>query len=88
MGNPTSNELLERIHQILGNLERTYNIKETYVYKYCPWSGILAAALFLILSIENILKGYSSVQLVFSRDMIILIKHMADWGLIRQQNQT
>ena len=29
--NPTSNAILERIHQVLGNLVHTYNIKETYV---------------------------------------------------------
>ena len=30
-------------------------------------------------------KGYSQGQLIFSRDMIHLIKHTEDWELIRQQ---
>ena len=30
MGNPTSNEILERIHQILGNLVHNFNITQTY----------------------------------------------------------
>ena len=43
---------------------------------------------FAILSTENVLKGYIPGQLVFGRDMILLIKHKVDWQLIRQQNQT
>ena len=31
--NPMSNAILERIHQVLGNLVRTYNIYQTYVDK-------------------------------------------------------
>ena len=30
--NPTSNAILEQIHQVLGNLVQAYKIKETYVY--------------------------------------------------------
>ena len=33
------------------------------------------------------LKGYTPGQLVFGRDMILLIKHMVDWELICQKNQ-
>ena len=34
------------------------------------------------------LKGYSPGQLLFGRDMILLIKHEVGWGLIRQRKQT
>ena len=43
----------------MGNLVRTYNIKETYIDKDEPWSGILSASAFTIISTENRLKGYS-----------------------------
>ena len=49
--NPTSDVILERIHQVLGNLVRTCNITKTYVDKYDLWSGILAASEF-----ENLLN--------------------------------
>ena len=49
---------------------------------------ILAAAYFSILSTANTLKGYSTGQLVFGRDMILLIKHKVDWELILQINRT
>ena len=44
LGYPTPNAILERIHQVLVNLVRTYNIKNTYVDEDYPLSGILEAA--------------------------------------------
>ena len=41
LGNPTCNEILERIHQVPVNLVRTCNITQTYVDEGDPWSGIL-----------------------------------------------
>ena len=59
LGNPTSNEILEWIHNGLGNLVRNFNITQTYVDKDDPWMGILAAAEFEISSTKNGLKCYS-----------------------------
>ena len=58
---------------------RTSNIKETYIDKYDLWLGILLVTAFKNFSTENRLKIYSPVQLVFGRDMILLIKHDMDW---------
>ena len=80
-----SNAILERIHQVLGNLVRNFNISETYVDTDDLWSVILSAEAFEILSTTNRLKGYSSGQLVFVRDTILLIKNKVDWELIRQR---
>ena len=71
--------ILERIHHVLGNLVWNFNISETYVDKDDPFAGILSAEEFAIHSIENGLKVYSLVQLVFERDMILPIKHKVDW---------
>ena len=54
--NPTSNEILEHIHQVLVNLVRTFNIRYAYVDKYDPWSGMLTAAAFANCSKEKRLK--------------------------------
>ena len=70
---------MEWIHHIVVNLVWTYNIKETYVNEDDPWSGILAAAVFEICSMENMIKDYSPGQLVFGHDMIIPIKYTVDW---------
>ena len=47
--NPTSNAILEQIHQVLGNLVHTCNMTQKYVDKDDPWSVILAVASFAIL---------------------------------------
>ena len=75
--------ILERIHQIQGNLVRTYNIKENYVIKYYPWLGVLALAEFAIISTENRSKGYSMFQLVFGCDENFPKKYKVNWELIR-----
>ena len=74
-----SNLLLERIHQVLGNLVHIYNITLTYFYEDEPWLVVLAAAEFAIFSTTNRLKGCSTGQLIFFRDMILPIKHIVDW---------
>ena len=87
-GNPMCNAILERIHQVLGKIVRTFNIQQTYVDKNDPWTGILAAAAFAISSTTNRQKGYSPGQFVFGHDMILQIKHSLGCELIRQQNHT
>ena len=46
--NPQANETIDRIHQVLGNLVRTYNLQETYVDDADPQMGILAEASFAV----------------------------------------
>ena len=67
---------------------RTFNIKETYVEKDDPWSGILEAEEFVIFSTTNRLNVCSPGKVVFGRDMIIQKQHKVDWELIRHRNQT
>ena len=78
-GNPTSNAILERVHQVLGNIVRSFNIIETYVDKYYPLLGILADAESVICATKNGLKGYIPGQLVFPPDMIFPINHKVGW---------
>ena len=87
LGNQNSNAILEQIHQVLGNIVRTYNIKETYLDKDEPWFVILAAAAFITFSTENRLKCYIPSQLLFGRDMILPTKHTAYWELIHQKKK-
>ena len=74
-----SNGILERIHQVLGNLVQTFNIQQTYVGENEPWMGILAAAVSKICLTTSGEKGLIPGQLIFGRDMIPPIKHMVDW---------
>ena len=79
------NEILERIHQVLGNLLRTFNISfQAYIDEDDQWTSNLAASAFSIHSTNNRQKGYSPVQLIFGRDMILPIKHKVAWEIILQ----
>ena len=78
-GNTISNEVLERIHQVLGNIVWTFNKKQTYIDKDYPWTVILAAVESAIHPITNRKKGYSTSQMIFGCDKIIMIKHRVDW---------
>ena len=81
-----SNVVLERIHQVLGNLVRTFNIStQTYVDKNDPWTVILAAEEFAISSTTNWQNSYSLGQLIFDGDMILPIKHRVYCELIIQK---
>ena len=66
---------------------RKYNIKDTYIGEYDPWSGILEAVSFVFCSTSNKLKVYILGELLFGHDMILLIKYTSDLELIHQQKQ-
>ena len=86
--NPQVNATIDIIHQVLGNLVRTYNLQETYVDDVDPFMGILVAAAFAVQSTYHRAKGKILGQLVFGRDIILPNNHIADWGYICQNKQT
>ena len=81
------NAIIETIHQVLGNLLRTYNLQEIYVDDADPWMEILATAAFAVRSTYYRGKGKIAGHLVFGQDMILPINHEADWRYIRQRKQ-
>ena len=72
------NIVLEQLNQFIGKLIRTYNINKTYVEKDDRILVILTAAAFTVLLTENGLNYYSTGQLLFGSDIILLIKHTVD----------
>jgi hypothetical protein len=51
-----------------------------------PWKGILSATAFAVRStFHTTLQNSPPGQLVFRRDMILNIKHTANWDFIRQR---
>jgi hypothetical protein len=44
--NPQANSILERIHQTIGNMVRTFQVGQADLDEDDPWSGILAAVMF------------------------------------------
>ena len=52
-----------------------------------PWRGILSATAFAVRSTYHTTLKKTPGQLVFDRDMIFNIQHIANWEYIRQNKQ-
>ena len=86
--NPQANAIIERMHQTLGNILRTFELhKSDDLSTEDPWSGILAAAMFAMRATYHTTLQATSSQLVFGRDAILNTKFEADWNLIKQNKQ-
>ena len=85
--NPQANAILERVHQVVANLVRTYDLEEYDMDDEDPWSGILAAAAFAVRSTYHTTLQATPGQLVYGRDMIFNIKHVANWKAIKERKQ-
>ena len=51
--NPQSKSILERIHQVIKNLVRKFELQNNYLDEDDPWSGILVATAFSVLSTDH-----------------------------------
>jgi len=82
-----ANAIVERIHQVIGNIIRTFELENNYLEEEDPWKGILSATAFTVRSTFHTTLQNSPGQLVFGRDMILNIKHTANWEYIRARKQ-
>ena len=85
--NPQTNAIVEQIHQVIGNIIRTFDLEEHYLNEEDPWMGILAATAFAVRSTYHTTLKKTPGQLVFGCDMIFNIQHVANWEFIRQNKQ-
>jgi transposase InsO family protein len=85
--NPQANAIVERVHQVIGNIIRTFELEDNYLDEEDPWKGILSATAFAVRSTFHTTLQNSPGQLVFGRDMILNIKHTANWDYIRHRKQ-
>ena len=83
--NPQSNAIIERIHQTIGNIIRTFDVSN--IFNNDPWSGILAATMFAVRATYHPTLQASPMQLVFFWDAILNIRYVADWEHIQQRKK-
>jgi hypothetical protein len=85
--NPQANAIVERVHQVIGNIIRTFELQDNYLDEEDPWKGILSATAFAVRATYHTTLQKTPGQLVFGRDMIFNVKHAANWEFIRARKQ-
>ena len=83
--NPQANAVIERMHQTLGNILRTFDLKN--LRGRDPWKDVIATALFAVRATVHTTLQATPMQLVYGRDAILNVKHTADWDEIKQRKQ-
>ena len=85
--NPQANAIVERIHQVIVNMIKTFGLQTKFLDQDDPWKGILSATAFAVISMYHTTLKKAIGKLMFGRDMIFNIKHVASWEYIRQNKQ-
>ena len=85
--NPAAN-MVERVHQTLGNLLRVYELEEYEFPRGDPWSNILASAAWAIRSTFHTTLGATPGQLVYGRDMLFDLAFKANWKEIKERKRS
>jgi transposase InsO family protein len=85
--NPQANAIVERVHQVISNIIRTFELESNYLDEEDHWKGILSATAFAVESTFHTTLRNTPGQLVFGRDMIFNIEHEANWEFICKRKQ-
>ncbi len=85
--NPQANAIVERVHQTIGNMIRTFELHERDIDEDDPWSGVLAAVMYAVRATYHTTTQATPMQLVFGRDALLNIQFEADWDYIAQRKQ-
>lgn len=85
--NPQANSIIERVHQVIANLCQTFELEENYMDTDDPWAGLLTAATFTICSTIHTTLKVTPGQLVFGCNLILNIKHEANWNAIKEREE-
>jgi hypothetical protein len=81
--NPQGNSIIERAHQVMGNMLRAFELEERYLDPNDPWNESLQACAYGIRSTyHTTLQAYPG-QLVFGRDMMHDVRFQANWDSIK-----
>ena len=86
--NPQANAILERIHQTIGDMIRTFQLPtRADIDTEDPFTGLLSAVAFATRATVHTTLGATPSQLVFGRDAMLNTKYEPDWDTIRAKKQ-
>ena len=80
---PQANAIMERVHQTIGNIKRTFQIQQMDLDDENLWEGILSSTMFAIRSVTHTTTQHTPSQLVFSRDAILNINQEVNWQVMK-----
>ena len=80
--NPKANSVLERIHQVVGDMLRSKDLENYDFQNENPWADILSSVAWAIRSTVHTTLDATPGQLVFGRDMIFQDTFKANWQAI------
>ena len=87
--NPASNAIIEQVHQTIGNMIHSVQVQNLEVDSdNFSWTGILQAVSFAVRSTVHTTVRATPMQLVFGRDAILPVRHIADWKYIHDRKQS
>ena len=79
--------ILERLHQVIGNCLRTFELEERELDEENPFEPFVTATAYAIRSTYHTTLQATPGQLVFGRDMILPIQYKANWASITLRKQ-
>jgi len=85
--NPQANAVIERVHGVIGDMIRTFDMSRINELDNDPFEGFVSAICWAIRSTYHTTLKATPGQLVFGRDMIFNIRHEADWQLIQERKR-
>jgi len=87
--NPQANAVVERIHQVIGNMLRSLDLETCYLMPppSDPFEGIIAAISFAIRSTWSTTMRATPGQLIFGRDMLLNVQHLVNWHYMQTRRQ-
>ena len=86
--NPQANAIVERVHQVVHNMVRTFNVNNADdLDNEFGFTGILAAVRRAVNSTVHTTLRATPTQLVFGRDALLNIAFEADWEYIKERKQ-
>ena len=84
---PQANSILERAHQTICNILRTFQVNNSKLDLDEPWGGILLAVIFAMQSTVHTTTQATPMQLVFGHNAIMNLTFDANWHLIKMRKQ-
>ena len=85
--NPQANAMVERVHQVIGNMINSLQLTDADSLGEYGWAGILAAVRQAVRSTVHTTTRATPTQLVFGRDALLNIGFVADWQYIKDRKQ-